>query len=92
MPSLESSRTVVLYMKQGCHLCDIARGWIEDCAADPDGYAPLTLDEIDIRRTPALFAEYGLRIPVIVIDGAVVAEGRMNDAAQAAIVHALIKR
>ena len=89
---METSRAVVMYMKPGCHLCDTARGWIEDCAADPDGYAPLTLDEIDIRRTSALFAEYGIRIPVIVIDGTVVAEGRMDDAAQAAIARALMKR
>ncbi|MBA3825012.1 MAG: glutaredoxin family protein [Ktedonobacterales bacterium] len=89
---METSRTVVLYMKPECHLCEIARGWLEDFAADPDGYTLLALDEVDIRRDPAVFAEYRYRIPVIMVDGVIVAEGRMDATAQMAMAQALMKR
>ncbi len=89
---MPASRAVVLYMKPECHLCEIARGWLEDFAADPDHYAPLMLDEVDIRRDPAVFAEYRYRIPVILVDGTIAAEGRMDDAAQASLARALMKR
>jgi hypothetical protein len=85
-------RRVVLYMKPECHLCEIARGWLDDFAAEPDAYASLVIDEIDIRRDPATFETYRYRIPVITIDGAIVAEGRMDDAAQHALAQALMKR
>jgi glutaredoxin len=80
---------VVLYMKPECHLCEIARGWLDDFAAEPDRYAPFALDEVDIRRDPAVFEEYRYRIPVIVIDGQIVAEGRMDDEAEFALARAL---
>ena len=89
---MQTSRAVLLYMKPDCHLCEIARGWLEDFAADLDQFAPLTLDEIDIRRDPAVFDEYRYRIPVILVDGTIVAEGRMDDAAQLALTRALMKR
>ena len=88
---MSASHAVVMYMKPECHLCEIARGWLEDFAADPDQFAPLTLDEIDIRRDPAIFEEYRYRIPVILVDGTIIAEGRMDDAAQLALAHALAR-
>ncbi len=80
---------VVLFMKPACHLCEIARGWLEDFAAAPDRYAPFELDEVDIRHDPAVFAEYRYRIPVIFIDDEIVAEGRMDDEAEFALGRAL---
>ena len=88
---MPTSHAVVLYMKPDCHLCEIARGWIEDFAADTDRFAPLMLDEVDIRRDPTLFEEYRYRIPVILVDGAIVAEGRMDDAAQMTLARALAR-
>jgi len=70
---------VVLLMKPECHLCEIARGWLEDFAAEPEQYAPFDLEEIDIRRDPAVFETYRYRIPVILIDGKIVAEGAPLD-------------
>jgi hypothetical protein len=89
---MTTARRVVLYMKPECHLCEIARGWLDDFAADPDAYAPLELDEIDIRQDPTIFDDYRYRIPVILIDGTIVAEGRMDDAAQHTLAQALMKR
>ncbi len=78
-------RHVLLYMKPECHLCDTAREWLEDFAADPAHFVPFELEEIDIRRDLAVFEEYRSRIPVILVGGAIVAEGRMEHAAWAAL-------
>jgi glutaredoxin len=67
-------RHITLYSKAGCHLCDEARVLLEDLAADHE----LVLDEVDIRRDPALFERYRYRIPVIVVDGVERLEGRIS--------------
>ena len=84
-----ASHQVVLYMKPDCHLCEIARGWLEDFAAEPERYAPFDLTEHDIRQNDAIFTEYRYRIPVIFVNGTIVAEGRMDDIAQFALASAL---
>jgi glutaredoxin len=65
---------VTFYTKAGCHLCDTARDLLDEIAEQQD----YLLDEIDIRRDPALFEEYRYRIPVIIIDETVAAEGRIT--------------
>lgn len=66
--------SVILYSKPGCHLCDEARGYLEDAAAEHG----IAYDEIDILRDPALFERYRYRIPVIVVDGAERLEGKIE--------------
>jgi len=68
---------VTFYTKAGCHLCDDAREMLDEIAADYE------LTEIDIRTDSALFETYRYRIPVILVNGQVVAEGRVeyNDVA-----------
>lgn len=66
--------TITLYAKAGCHLCDEAREYLEDAAADHD----FALEEIDIRRDPDLFERYRYRIPVITVDGEERLEGRIE--------------
>lgn len=56
---------VVLYARSGCHLCDVARVTIETVRAR----YPFTFEEIDIDRDDALVKEYGVRVPVVRIDG-----------------------
>jgi len=58
-------RTVTLYGRDGCHLCDDARAVLERLRAS----APFALEEVDIESDPALHARYLERIPVIVLDG-----------------------
>lgn len=72
-------RTIILYAKAGCHLCDEAREHLEQLVAryGPDEVA---LDEIDIRRDDALFERYRYRIPVITVDGVERLEGRIDTA------------
>lgn len=65
---------VIFYTKAGCHLCDEARNMLDEIAAE----IPYDLTEIDIRRDMELFEQYRYRIPVILLDETLVAEGRIE--------------
>ena len=56
---------VILYSRAGCHLCDVAREAIEAVRSR----VPFAFEEVDIERDEALELEYGIRIPVVEIDG-----------------------
>lgn len=58
-------RTVTLYSRPGCHLCDDAREAVERVRAQ----APFDLHEIDIERDDVLHARYLERVPVVAVDG-----------------------
>ena len=58
-------RTVTLYSRPGCHLCDDARDVLRDLQAQ----AAFTIDEIDITSDDALHSRYLERIPVVALDG-----------------------
>ncbi len=72
------NHTVQLYSKPGCHLCDDARLVLEDIAAHPERYVQFSLEEIDILQQADVFELYRYRIPVIVIDGVEIVEGRFT--------------
>jgi glutaredoxin len=57
--------TVVLYARPGCHLCDDARAVIEAARAE----VAFVFEEVDIESDDALVRDYGLRIPVVTVDG-----------------------
>ena len=58
-------RTVTLYARAGCHLCDEARAALERIRAA----TPFALEEIDIESDDALLARYLERVPVVALDG-----------------------
>jgi glutaredoxin len=58
-------RTVTLYGRPGCHLCDDARAALHRVRAQH----PFVLEEVDIESDDALFKRYLERIPVVAIDG-----------------------
>jgi hypothetical protein len=58
-------RHLVMYSRPGCGLCDEARVVILAARAR----APFDFDEVDITGNDALELEYGIRIPVVLIDG-----------------------
>jgi predicted thioredoxin/glutaredoxin len=58
---------VVLVTRAGCHLCDNALGLLREIGIEPE------LADVDADDT--LFATYDWRVPVVLADGAVVAEG-----------------
>jgi glutaredoxin len=65
-------KEVVLYGKPGCCLCDDAKAALQA--------AGIGFREVDINRDPGLFAEYGIRIPVVEVDGTPAFEAGMNPA------------
>jgi glutaredoxin len=67
-------KSVTFYTKAGCHLCEEARELLEEIAEETE----FTLTEIDIRSDPAVFELYRYRIPVILIDGETLLEGRIE--------------
>jgi glutaredoxin len=56
-----SIRSVVLYHAQGCHLCERARGVLDEAGVD--------YEEIDIGGDPELEAKYREWLPVVEVDG-----------------------
>ena len=68
-----SQPQVTFYTKAGCHLCEEARNMLDDIAAA----TAYELTEIDIRSDPDLFEQYRYRIPVIIINGETLLEGRI---------------
>ena len=65
---------VVFYTKAGCHLCDMAREILDEVAM----HVEYEFTEIDIRTNLTLFEAYRYRIPVILVNEHVVAEGRVE--------------
>lgn len=72
-------RSVIIYGRVRCHLCD--EMWedlqplLRQCAH--------RLQVIDVDSDPQLRARYGLRVPVLVVDGEEVCAGRLD------VAHAL---
>ena len=56
---------VVLYSRPGCHLCDVAR---ETILAQRERLG-FEFEEIDIEGDDELELEYGIRVPVVDVDG-----------------------
>ncbi|HEX9098945.1 MAG TPA: glutaredoxin family protein [Candidatus Dormibacteraeota bacterium] len=59
----------VLVTRQGCHLCDEALRLLEELGVHPD--------LADVDADDELHRLYDFRVPVVLIDGVVIAEGRI---------------
>jgi len=64
---------VVLVTRQGCHLCDEALSALKHLGVEPE------LRDVDADNE--LFDLYDWRVPVVMVDGRVIAEGRIDQAA-----------
>lgn len=56
---------VIMYSRPRCHLCDDAR---EVLLAVREA-VPFLFEEVDIDGDDSLVKEYGIRIPVVLVDG-----------------------
>ena len=56
---------MVLYTRPGCHLCDVARETVLSLRQR----LPFSFTEVDIEGDDELELGYGIRIPVVEIDG-----------------------
>ena len=61
---------VVLVTRQGCHLCDQALALLRELGHEPH------LADVDTDHE--LFRVYDWRVPVVLADGVVIAEGRIT--------------
>ena len=61
---------VVLVTRAGCHLCDDALRLLEDLGVRPE------LADVDADNE--LYRLYDFRVPVIMVDGGVIAEGKIT--------------
>ncbi|SDD43085.1 glutaredoxin family protein [Actinokineospora iranica] len=57
---------VTVVTRQGCHACEVAEADIARICAD---FTTVTWDTEDVDTDPELRAEYGDRVPVILING-----------------------
>jgi glutaredoxin len=58
-------RTITLYTRPGCHLCEQAHEILRTAARSCD----VQLRRVNIDADPALVQRYGERVPVAAIDG-----------------------
>jgi glutaredoxin len=56
---------VLVYTRAGCHLCEVAEADVARICADLE----LDFETVDVDTDPELRAEYGDRVPVIMVDG-----------------------
>lgn len=70
----EGDPRVVVYTRQGCHLCDVAIALVEQICADT-GEDFVT---IDIDSEPVLQERYTADVPVVSVDGTLVARWRVE--------------
>ena len=75
---------VLLYGKPGCCLCEVAESRLRAMAERRS----FRIVKVDILSDPALEARFGLTIPAVEVDGAVVSEGRFAEVAVARAVGA----
>ena len=64
-PVTEQPPRLQLLGRAGCHLCEVAAETLARIASEA-GLAP---QEVDVDADPALQAEYGDRVPVVLLDG-----------------------
>lgn len=74
--------SVVLYSRPGCGLCDEARAVI----LSERERIPFAFEEVDVSSDDGLELAYGIRIPVVVVDGEEAFEVRVDPPAFAARV------
>lgn len=67
-------REVLIYSRHGCHLCEMARAELESIR----GEIGFELREEFIDGDARLESEYGLMVPVILIDGKIHGYGRIE--------------
>ena len=82
MATMRGVAEVLMYSRPGCGLCDEARAVI----LRERERTPFTYRELDISGDDRLELEYGIRIPVVLVDGEELFEIRIEPASLAEAV------
>lgn len=64
---ITTDRTVTVYTREDCHLCEDAITTIRSVIGSVD--APIELELVDVDEQETLQAEYGDRVPYVFVDG-----------------------
>ena len=67
---------VTLYSRPGCHLCDDMKAVVQRVGQE----MPIAIEIVDISTDPELDAQYGLEIPVLLVNGKKAAKYRVSEA------------
>lgn len=67
-------REVVMYTREGCHLCEEAWAVLQAERA----WFGFRLSRVDVDTDASLAESYGLEVPVVTVDGEVRFRGRVN--------------
>lgn len=67
--------SVTIYSRPGCHLCDDMEAIVAAVARS----VPLTVEVVDITTNAQLEKDYGLEIPVLVVEGRKAAKYRVTE-------------
>ena len=70
---------LTIFSKPGCHLCDEMKATVHRVLSTRSNRASIAVDEIDISNDAALLEQYGLEIPVLLIDGKNAAKYRVSE-------------
>ena len=65
---------LTLYTRRNCHLCDEMKAVVREVGLT----RPLTIEEVDVDRDPALARRYGLAVPVLLAGGREIARHRVT--------------
>ena len=68
---------VTLYTRVGCHLCDVAKGVLDDVRRE----RTFELAMVDVDTDPKLAERYGGEVPVVMVDGRKAFKFRVDPAA-----------
>ena len=67
-------KTVVLYTRVKCHLCDVMKAELDHIRAQN----PFNLEVFDIDKDPDLRQRYNEEVPVLVVEGEKIAKYRLD--------------
>ena len=65
---------VIVYSREGCHLCDI----VKDTLSQMEGKVDFQWREVDIDADPELQQKYNEEVPVVFVDGRKAFKYRMD--------------
>jgi hypothetical protein len=71
---MAGERRIVLFTRQGCHLCDHAWTFL----VQEQKRVGFDLTVIDIDTDPVLAARHGLEVPVVTVNGQIRFRGQIN--------------
>jgi glutaredoxin len=68
-------KMVTLYTREGCHLCEV----VAEQLAKLQTETAFSVETVDVDGDPALAAEYGMEVPVVMLDGKKVAKYHLDE-------------